>query len=246
MFLPIPAIDLMDGEAVRLARGDAKKKTVYSSNPPAFAYGFELAGAQRLHVIDLDGAFSGKSQNLQVVREIRTVTSMKIEVGGGLRSREAVEKVFEAGADYAILGTAALRDRDLTEGLAADFGDKLIVGIDARDGRVAVEGWVETSDREAIAFALEMERIGVKTLIYTDIATDGMLTGPNAAATASLCDAVSIDVIHSGGISSAGDLVQLQALKKKNLIGAITGRAIYEKTLDLAEAVKMLKAAEEN
>jgi phosphoribosylformimino-5-aminoimidazole carboxamide ribotide isomerase len=166
---------------------------------------------------------------------------MEIELGGGLRDQAAVERAFELGVNYAILGTSALRDRPLVERLAAAHGRRIIVGIDARDGKVAVEGWVETSDTLAVDFARELESIGVGTVIYTDIATDGMMTGPSIKSTAELADAVDgMNVIASGGIRNVMDLLALQSLARPNLIGAITGRAVYEKTLDIAEAVARL------
>jgi phosphoribosylformimino-5-aminoimidazole carboxamide ribotide isomerase len=240
MFLPIPAIDLMSGQVVRLSRGRAEAKTVYSDDPVAVARSFEAAGARRLHVVDLDGAFSGKSTNLEVVKKIRSSIGIEIELGGGLRTEEAIEQVLDAGINYAIVGTGALRDRKLVERLARRHGERLIVGIDAKEGKVAVEGWVETSDLNAIDFARELEQLGLGTVIATDIATDGMMTGPNLESLAQLADQVKMKVIASGGIRHTGDLLACRDLGRPNLIGAITGRAIYEKTLDLAEAVARL------
>lgn len=240
-FLPIPAIDLMSGQVVRLMHGKKDQKTVYSDNPAAVAAEFEAAGAQRLHIVDLDGAFSGVSTNLEAIRAIRKQTQMTLELGGGLRTREDVERVFDLGVDYAILGTSAIRDRPLVESLAADYGDRLIVGIDAHDGFVAIQGWVETSETKALDFALELEHMGVGTIIYTDIATDGAMTGPNLPAMVNMAGSVVIDVIASGGIRNLEDLQALRDLGHPNLIGAISGRAIYEKTLDLKQAVEALQ-----
>lgn len=242
MLLPIPAIDLMDGQAVRLKRGLADQKTVYSDQPAGLARSFQEAGAERLHVVDLDGAFTGSPKNLATIEAIRQATTMTIEVGGGIRTKDDINALFELGINYAIVGTAAVRDRALLETLAERYGDRLIVGIDAKDGKVAIEGWVETSELDAIDFARQVEALGIKTIIYTDIATDGMLTGPNVDAMVQMCDAVGLDVIASGGISKLEDLRTLDALGRQNLIGAISGRAIYEKTLDLAQAVETLKA----
>lgn len=244
-FLPIPAIDLMDGQVVRLKRGEAGQKTVYSNDPVGVARDFEAAGARRLHVVDLDGAFGGKPMNLEVVRAIREATGMEIELGGGLRTREAVERALELGINYTILGTSALQDRELLEELAGEHGDRLIVGIDARDGRVAIEGWVETSSMTVLEFARELEKIGIGTVIHTDISTDGMLTGPNTAALAQLADSTIMDVVASGGVSGIDDLLALQRLGKPNIIGAIIGRAIYDRKLDLREAVERLRLASE-
>lgn len=240
-FLPIPAIDLMGGQVVRLRRGAAAEKTVYSDNPVAVARDFEAAGARRLHIVDLDGAFKGEPANLAVIESIRNAVGLEIEVGGGLRTRAAVERLLKTGVNYAILGTSALRDRDLLDELAFDFGDQLIVGIDARDGKVAVEGWVETSTLPVLDFARELENIGIGTVIHTDIDTDGMLTGPNTAALARLADATIMEVIASGGVSSLADLDALRALRRPNLIGAIIGRAIYDRKIDLREAIARLQ-----
>ncbi|HOE95505.1 MAG TPA: 1-(5-phosphoribosyl)-5-[(5-phosphoribosylamino)methylideneamino]imidazole-4-carboxamide isomerase [Candidatus Sumerlaeota bacterium] len=243
MFLPIPAIDLMNGQVVRLSRGRAQEKTVYSDDPVAVARQFEALGARRLHVVDLDGAFTGQPRNLEILRRIREATALQIEMGGGLRTRDLVERVLGLGLDFAILGTSALRDRALIAGLAADYGDKLIVGIDAKDGRVAIEGWVETSELTAIDFARELQAMGVGTVIYTDIATDGMLSGPNLSAQAEMADAVAMRVIASGGIRDVADLRALRDLNRPNLIGAITGRAVYEQRLSIAEAVQAMAEA---
>jgi phosphoribosylformimino-5-aminoimidazole carboxamide ribotide isomerase len=240
--LPIPAIDLMDGKVVRLSRGEARAKTVYSDDPVGVAREFEAAGARRLHVVDLDGAFGGRPANMATVAAICAAVGMEVEVGGGLRTAEAVEQVLETGARYAILGTGALRDRGMVERLAAAHGARLIVGIDARDGMVAVEGWVETSDLRATDFARQLGELGVGTAIATDIATDGMLTGPNLGFCRELAAAApGLKLIASGGIRDIGDLEALEALKIPQLIGAISGRAIYEKTLDLAEAMRRVR-----
>jgi phosphoribosylformimino-5-aminoimidazole carboxamide ribotide isomerase len=237
--LPIPAIDLMSGQVVRLSRGEAKAKTVYSDDPAAVARSFEAAGARRLHVVDLDGAFGGAPANPAAIKAIREAVGMEMELGGGLRTAESVERVLELGVNYAILGTGALRDRKLVERLAAAHGSRLIVGIDARDGRVAVEGWVETSNLLATDFARELAALGVGTVIATDIATDGMLTGPNLNFYRELADAApSLKLIASGGVRNLDDLDALDRLGVAQLIGAISGRAIYEKTLDLNEAMR--------
>ena len=240
MFLPIPAIDLMSGQVVRLSRGCADAKTVYSDDPVAVACAFEAAGARRLHVVDLDGAFGGEPANIGVVKQIREAVAMEIELGGGLRTEKSVDRVLEMGIHYAIVGTGALRDRKLVERLANRHGERLVVGIDAHDGKVAIEGWVETSDLDAIDFARELEALGVGTVIATDIATDGMMTGPNLESLARLADAVAMRVVASGGIRNVEDLLACRDLGRPNLIGAITGRAIYEKTLILAEAIARL------
>lgn len=228
----------MDGKVVRLARGEAHAKTIYSDDPAGVARGFEQAGARRIHVVDLDGAFGGRARNRDSLLAIREAVSIEIETGGGLRTDEDVESVFELGINYAILGTSAVRDRDLVARLAWTHGDKIIVGIDAKDGMVAVEGWTETSNLSQLDFARELEKAGVATVIATDIATDGMMTGPNLASLVALADATSMKVIASGGIRDVDDLLAVRDLGKKNIVGAITGRAVYEGKLDIAEAVR--------
>jgi phosphoribosylformimino-5-aminoimidazole carboxamide ribotide isomerase len=239
-FTLIPAIDLMGGQVVRLRRGEADAKTVYSDDPAAVARQFEEAGALRLHVVDLDAAFGGRPRNQAAIEAIRSAVGMKLELGGGLRTEDDVRNAFDLGVDFAILGTAAVRDRDLIGRLADEHGGRIIVGIDARDGRVAVEGWVETSDLDQIDFARELHGLGVRTVIATDIATDGMMTGPNLKSMESLAHAVPLDIIASGGVSRLEDLLALRALGLPNLIGAISGRAVYEGALDIAEAVRAL------
>ncbi len=241
-FLPIPAIDLIDGQVVRLARGRAEAKTVYSNDPAAVARSFEEAGATRLHLVDLDGAFCGEPRNLPAIMAIRAAITIPIELGGGLRSREAIARVFDLGIDYAILGTGAVDNQEMLAEVANEWGDRLIVGIDAHDGRVAVAGWTETSDMLALDFARSLEQLGIGTVIYTDIATDGMLSGPNLGQLAQLADATIMEVIASGGVSGYDDLDRLRRLEKPNLIGAIIGRAIYERRLDLRDAVARLAA----
>jgi phosphoribosylformimino-5-aminoimidazole carboxamide ribotide isomerase len=239
-FILIPAIDLMDGQVVRLRRGEAEAKTVYSDDPAATARLFEDAGATRLHVVDLDAAFGGQRRNQAAIEAIRSAVGLEIELGGGLRSEQDVREVFGLGVDFAILGTAAVRDRELVRGLAGLYADRIIVGIDARDGRVAVEGWVETSDLDQIDFARELHALGVRTVIATDIATDGMMTGPNLKSMEALARATPLEIIASGGVSRIGDLIALRDLGLPNLVGAISGRAIYEGALDIAEAVRRL------
>lgn len=239
VFIPIPAIDLMDGQVVRLRRGVAEEKTVYSDDPAAIARGFAEAGAGRIHVVDLDGAFGGKPKNRASIEKIRAAFEGEIEVGGGLRTEADVDALLAMGVDYAILGTSALRDRALAGRLAAKHGNRLIVGIDAKDGRVAVEGWVETSGLEQADFARELDELGVGTIIATDIATDGMLQGPNLKSLDALARATRALVIASGGVSSVDDLKAINALGRPNIIGAIVGRAIYEGKVDLAEAMRV-------
>jgi len=235
--LVIPAIDLSEGQVVRLARGDMKKKTVYSDDPVAMARRWADEGAQILHVVDLDGAVSGKSANRAEVAKIVEAIDIPVELGGGLRTVEDVQDVLELGVQWAIMGTAALRSRSELEKAIAQFGDRIIVGIDARDGKVAIEGWTEGSDIEAVQLAQQMEQLGVGRLICTDIATDGMLTGPNLAAMRQFCAAVDIPIVASGGVSSVEDIKALRELEPLGLIGCIVGRALYTGDLALPEAI---------
>ena len=235
--LVIPAIDLSNGQVVRLARGDMNEKTVYGDDPAAIARRWADEGAQVLHVVDLDGAISGKLANLDAVADILAAVSVPVELGGGLRTAEDVRRVLEIGVQWAIMGTAALRNRSEVEAVVADFGNRVIVGIDARDGKVAVEGWTEGSDVDAVELAEQMEQLGVRRLICTDIATDGMLTGPNVPAMRQLCEAVDIPIVASGGVSSVKDVKALRELEPLGLLGCIVGRALYTGDLSLPEAI---------
>jgi len=239
-FQLIPAIDLMDGQVVRLRRGEAHAKTVYSDDPAAIARDFENAGAARLHVVDLDGAFGGRRRNNASIEAIRKAVSMTVELGGGLRTEADVQAVLDLGVDHAIVGTSAVRDRDLVARLVASHGEKIIVGLDAKDGKVAIEGWVETSDLDQLDFARELEKLGVATVIATDVATDGMMTGPNLKSLDALAAATKMQVIASGGVSKLDDLLAVRDLGRSNLIGAISGRAVYDGALNVADAVARL------
>ncbi len=235
--LVIPAIDLSAGQVVRLARGDMKKKTVYSDDPVAMARRWADEGAQILHVVDLDGAVSGKLANLDAVAKIVEAIDIPVELGGGLRTVADVQRVLDIGVRWAIMGTAALRNRSELEAAVAQFGDQVIVGIDARDGKVAVEGWTQDSDIEATQIAQQMELLGVERLICTDIATDGMLTGPNLAAMRQFCAAVDIPTVASGGVRSVEDVRALRELEPLGLLGCIVGRALYTGDLALPDAI---------
>ena len=237
--LVIPAIDLSAGQVVRLARGDMKKKTVYSDDPVAMARRWAEEGAQILHVVDLDGAVSGQPANRAEVAKIVEAIDIPVELGGGLRTVEDVQDVLELGVQWAIMGTVArrMRTRSELEEAIAQFGDQIIVGIDARDGKVAFEGWTQDSDIDAVELAQQMQQWGVERLICTDIATDGMLTGPNLAAMRQFCAAVDIPVIASGGVSSIEDVKALRELEPLGLLGCIVGRALYTGDLALSEAI---------
>jgi phosphoribosylformimino-5-aminoimidazole carboxamide ribotide isomerase len=234
-----PAIDIKGGRCVRLLQGRADQETVYSENPAEVAAQFKQAGAAWVHVVDLDGAFSGESQNLAVVRAI-AASGLKIELGGGMRTRLAVERAIGIGASRVVVGTRAAESEEFVAELLKLYGEKIAVGIDAKNGQVAVKGWVDTTGTGALAMAKRMDALGVSTLIYTDISTDGMLTGPNLGAQETMLREVKCRVIASGGVSQQSDVDALNTLSKKhrNLDGVIIGKAIYEKRVDLAQALK--------
>ena len=228
----LPAIDLRAGKCVNLVQGIASQETVFSDAPVAMAQRWQAEGAEYLHLVDLDGAFQGKSANLHIVGEIVAVLDIPVQLGGGIRSMEQLEAVLALGVDRAILGTAALKQPSLVKQACAKYGDRIAVGIDAKDGMVATEGWLEVSQKSAVEFAQEMT--DVQTFIYTDIKSDGMLKGPNVDATADIIDAVSADVIASGGVTSLADVT---ALKGIGASGAIIGRALYTGDLSLKDAI---------
>jgi phosphoribosylformimino-5-aminoimidazole carboxamide ribotide isomerase len=236
-----PAIDLKDGQCVRLLRGEMNSATVFGADPAAQAQAFADAGCQWLHIVDLNGAFAGRMVNGAAVEAILAAVRVPVQLGGGIRDRAAIDGWLEKGVARVILGTVALRDPDLVRAAARAHPGRVAVGIDARDGRVAVEGWAETSDTLAVDLARRFEDAGVAAIIYTDIDRDGAMQGPNVAATAALAKAVSIPVIASGGIASLDDLRALKA-SGVPLDGAISGRALYEGRIDLGEAVRLLAA----
>jgi phosphoribosylformimino-5-aminoimidazole carboxamide ribotide isomerase len=238
-----PAIDIKGGRCVRLSQGRADQETVYAADPVMVAEQFKKDGAQWVHVVDLDGAFSGESKNLSVVRAIAAL-GMKVELGGGLRSRLAVERALGIGASRVVIGTRAAESEPFVSELVKLFGDRIAVGIDAKNGQVAVKGWIDTTGTSALAMAKRMDALGVATLIYTDISTDGMLTGPNLPAQETMLAAVKCRVIASGGVSQQNDVDVLKALAKThaNLDGVIIGKAIYEKRVDLVQALQTARA----
>ena len=237
-----PAIDLKDGNCVRLLRGEMAAATVFGTDPAAQALAFEAAGCRWLHLVDLDGAFAGAPVNAVAVEAILRVVDVPVQLGGGIRDRATIEAWLAKGVRRIILGTVALRHPELVREAAAAHPGQVAVGIDARAGKVAVEGWAETSDVDAVDLARRFEDAGVAALIYTDIERDGAMQGPNVTATAALARAVTIPVIASGGVSSLDDL---RALKESGapLDGVISGRALYEGSLDLAAAVALLQEA---
>jgi phosphoribosylformimino-5-aminoimidazole carboxamide ribotide isomerase len=237
----IPAIDLLGGQCVRLAQGRYDAATVYDADPAAAARRFAAHAVPRLHVVDLDGARSGKPRNGAAVRAIvAAVGALPVQLGGGLRDLAAVESSFEAGVDRVVLGTAALRDPAFVRDAARRFPGRIAVGLDAKEGRVSVEGWLDTGEATVIEVAQRFEDAGVAALVHTDIARDGMLSGPNLEASAELADAVSIPVIVSGGIASEDDLVAAARLAPRGIAGAIAGRALYTGALDLTSALRRL------
>ncbi len=230
--LILPAIDLRGGKCVNLVQGFAEQETIFSDAPVEMAKQWQSEGAAYLHLVDLDGAFHGKSANLDIVAEIVSVLDIAVQLGGGIRTLEQVSAVLELGIDRAILGTAALKRQDLVKQACALYGERIAIGIDARDGMVATHGWVKRSQKSAVEFAKEMQ--DVQTLIYTDIESDGMLKGPNVEATANIVNAVASDVIASGGVTSLEDI---EALKRIGASGAIVGRALYTGALSLHDAI---------
>lgn len=229
-----PAIDLHEGRCVRLFQGDYATAEIVADHALATARRFQEAGAHWLHMVDLDGAKAGKPQNAEQILEVAKKTSLSVEVGGGIRNMAAVERYLEHGVARVILGSAALSDPAFVKAAVQRYGSRIAVGIDSRDGKAAVSGWLETSEVEAVDLARRMERLGVETLICTDIATDGAMTGPNLSLLQQLDRAVSCRVIASGGVSSLEDV---RALRRLGLYGAITGRAVYHGALDLPDAL---------
>lgn len=232
----LPAIDLQGGRCVRLRQGRADDATVYSNDPVAMAAHWAAEGAEALHVVDLDGAFQGGPRHVDVIARIVAAIGIPVEVGGGLRTDDDVARLLDAGAARAIIGTRALADPEALDRLVARFGGAAIaVGIDARGGLVQVKGWVETSSVTAVELAARVERSGVETIIYTDTATDGMLSGPNLQAQAAMCRATKCKVIASGGVGSPDHVRALASLGLPNLSGAIVGKALYDGRASLAE-----------
>lgn len=240
-----PAIDLKQGQCVRLKLGEMESATVYNDDPAAQAKSFEEQGFEWLHVVDLDGAFAGESRNGAAVEAILKATGNPVQLGGGIRTLAHVEAWLEKGLARVILGTVAVRDPDLVRQACRSFPGRIAVGIDARGGKVAVEGWAEASSLGAVELAKKFEGAGVAAIVYTDIDRDGVLAGINWDATIDLADAVSIPVIASGGLASLADVVRLTMPDARRLEGAISGRALYDGRIDPAEALAVLREAKE-
>lgn len=236
-----PAIDLIDGCAVRLVKGDYAKKTIYSENPAAVARSFAAAGAKYLHVVDLEGAKDGGTPNLETIRTIVAKSGLLVEVGGGIRSEEVIKTYLDAGVFRVILGTAAVQNPAFLEEMVRKYGEKIAVGVDIKDGRVAIKGWTEVSEESCFAFCEKLQKIGVKTIICTDISKDGLLSGTNLELYRQLSEKCKVDIVASGGVTTLDDVKRLAEMK---LTGAILGKALYTGNIDLAAAVALTK--EEN
>ena len=233
--LIFPAIDLLQGQAVRLYKGDYAQKTVYSDDPVSVAMNFKAAGAGQIHLVDLEGAKSGDTPNLELICRIKQETGLFCEVGGGIRSLRTMDRYLSAGIDRVILGTAAVTEEGLVEAAVARFGDKIALGVDLKDGMVAIRGWTSKTDLDAFSFCEKMQKAGVKTMICTDISRDGAMQGTNRELYRQLSERFSMQIIASGGVSTLEDL---QALRRLNLYGAIIGKAYYTGAIDLARAIE--------
>lgn len=236
----LPAIDILGGKAVRLAQGEFARQTVYDADPLDAAQRFAGQGARALHVVDLDGARSGAPTNLEHVRRIVAATQLPLQLGGGLRSIEAAEQALEAGARRIVLGTAAFRDVDLLDEALARWGERVVVSVDARDGRLATAGWTEELDVPVEKVIAQLAMRGVRRFVYSSIERDGVLAGPDLDATRRVAQVVRGSFIYSGGISSLEDLAELRALRQVNLTGVIVGKALYEGRFGVAEAQRLL------
>jgi phosphoribosylformimino-5-aminoimidazole carboxamide ribotide isomerase len=238
--LLIPAIDLKDGRCVRLRQGRMDDSTVFSDDPVAMAGRWVEAGAQRLHIVDLNGATTGRPVNAKVIQNIaRAFPGVPLQVGGGIRDDEVIETYLDIGVSYVIIGTSAVNEPHFVADAAIAFPGHIMVALDARDGKVAIDGWSKLSQHDVVDLARHFERDGVAAIIYTDISRDGMLTGVNVDATVNLARAVTVPIIASGGISGLGDIEALCAVEQEGIVGCVLGRALYEGRLDFAEAVRL-------
>ena len=240
--LIIPAVDIRGGKCVRLKQGRLNAETVFSDDPVAMGLKWQEAGARWLHVVDLDGAFSARPQNLEVIRRLRRALTIPMELGGGIRTLDTLAAYVDLGIDRLILGTVALKDPELAARACAEYPGRIAMGLDARDGLLAVEGWTETSRRTALEVARSLAPLRPAALIYTDISRDGVKRGVNLTATRTLAEAIDLPVIASGGVSSLDDIKALLPLEPLGVVGVIVGRALYDGNLDLAEAIKIAQA----
>lgn len=238
-----PAIDLKGGQVVRLAEGDMARATIYGDDPAAQALSFAEAGAEHLHVVDLDGAFAGGSVNGETVARIVESFPGHIQLGGGIRSRQSIERWFELGVSRVVIGTAALKNPELVRAAARDFPDRIVVAVDARDGMVATEGWADVSDMRVVDIAQRFEDAGVAALLFTDVGRDGLLKGVNLEATVDLARATHLPVIASGGVAGIADIHMLTLHTADGIEGVITGRALYDGRLDLSAALNVASAS---
>lgn len=240
-----PAIDLKEGQCVRLVQGKAENKTVYSSEPGNMAKSFQSQGAEWLHVVDLDGAFKGQPENMEAIKQIAAQISIPFQVGGGLRRKQDVENVLKLGAARVIIGTRAVTSPDFIKELLDAFGqERIVLGLDARDGLVAIEGWVEKSNLRALDFAKTMYEVGVKTAIYTDVSRDGLLQGPNLDAIRQMAEESGLQIIASGGVSSVDNITSLHAMESVGVSGAIIGKALYDGKITLKNALEAAKGGQ--
>lgn len=233
-----PAIDIKEGNCVRLSQGDYDKETIYSDNPIDIALNWEKQGGEFIHVVDLDGAKTGESSNHSLIIQIASKLSVPIQVGGGIRSIEVIERLLSAGINRVILGTLAIKQPEFVKKAVDAYKDRIVVGVDAKDGKVAVDGWLSVSEIKAVELAKKVEDMGVRTIIYTDISKDGMLMGPNLNAMEEMAGKVGIDVIASGGVGRVQDIVNL---KNTGVQGVVVGKALYTNNVSLPEAIKAAK-----
>ena len=236
--LIFPAIDLYEKKAVRLYKGDYAQMTVYSENPLEVAMGFKSAGAEYIHMVDLEGAKDGTTPNFDIVASVAKNSGLNVEIGGGIRNEETVARYIDAGVMRVILGTAALNDPDFLESVCKKYGDKIAVGADLKDGQVAVKGWLETSNVSGMDFLARMQNLGVKTVICTDISRDGAMRGTNRELYKTLSEKFSMDIVASGGVSTIDDV---KALREMDIYGAIVGKAIYTGDIDLKKAIEVAR-----
>ena len=237
----IPAIDLKNGQCVRLRQGRMEDATVFSNDPVAVAKRWADEGAERIHVVDLDGAFKGQPVNLKVVEQITAAVKVPVQIGGGIRDEETVQRYLNAGVQYVIIGTKAVNAPHFLHDLCIEFPRHIIVSLDAKDGRLALNGWSKMTHHDAIEMAQHCERDGVEAIIYTDIGCDGMMKGFNAEATSKLARAINTPVFASGGVSSLDDIRRLKEIESDGVVGAVVGRALYEGSFTLADALKAAK-----